>query len=133
MKTLLRAYLYSLFTLWIATFLIDSFDIKGGITSYLYTAGILSILTLLVRPILKVIMFPINLITFGVFSWVINVIILYLVVKLTPYVQISSWNFPGLVLNTITISSYNLNLWQTFIVTSLLIGIIVNLLLWLAK
>ncbi len=133
MKTLLRAYFYSLFTLWATTIIINSFKIKNGVYGFFYTAAIFSLLNLLVRPILKLILFPINLLTFGLLSWIINVIILYLLIKISALVTIVPWNFPGISFNNIVISAYHLNFWLTFIVTSFIIGIIVNLLLWLAK
>lgn len=133
MKTLLRSYFYSLFSLWIATLLISGFHIKGGLYSFLYSAVVFALLHLLVKPIIKLIFFPVNLFTFGLFSWFINVIILYLLVQITNLIQVSAWNFPGINYANIAISAYHFSLWQTFIVTSLFIGIIVNLLFWLAK
>ncbi|OGG12977.1 hypothetical protein A2773_05810 [Candidatus Gottesmanbacteria bacterium RIFCSPHIGHO2_01_FULL_39_10] len=133
MKTILRTYVYSLFALWLTAIFIPSFKILGGIESIFYVAAVFSFLHILVRPILKIILLPLNLITFGLFSWVINVALLFLLMRLTPYIQIAAWKFPGISIFNIVLSPMQLVLWQTFIVTSLIIGIIVNLLLWLAK
>ncbi|MBI4067143.1 phage holin family protein [Candidatus Gottesmanbacteria bacterium] len=133
MKRILRTFLYRLFALFATTQAITSFQLKGGLNSYIYTAAILGLLHLLVRPILKLVLFPVNLLTFGVFSWIINVIILFILVKITPYISIRPWVFPGISYGSLNLSSFDFNLWQTFVVISIFIGIIVNLLSWLSK
>jgi putative membrane protein len=45
---------------------------------------VLTLLQKIVRPVLKILFLPINIITLGVFAWVINVIILWLAVLLVP-------------------------------------------------
>lgn len=132
MKTILRTFLYSFVGLFITTLYVTTFDIKGGIQGLVYTSAVFGLLRLIVKPTLKIILFPLNILTFGVVSWIINVILLFLLVKITKFITISPWNFPGLSYNNIILSPYHLNYLETFIVTSLIIGIIVNLLMWLA-
>lgn len=134
MKTIIRPFIYSLFALWTATLVFGkSFQVLGGLRSFLYTAAVFGLLNLLIKPVLKLIFFPINLLSFGLFSWVTNVILLYLLTRIVTFVKIADWKFPGFSYASVNLSAYNLNFWETFIVISLFIGIIVNLLLWLSK
>jgi uncharacterized membrane protein YvlD (DUF360 family) len=50
---------------------------------------------LIVQPLLKILFIPINIMTFGLLSWAVNVIVVYLLTFLAPGVQISAWIFPG--------------------------------------
>ena len=128
MKTLLRYFFYSLFALWATTLIIKTFQVKGDISSFLYTAGILGALNLLVKPILKLILFPVNLLTFGLFSWIINVAILYLLTRLTPYISITPWVFPGISTAGFVVPAVNLSYTWTLIAVSLVITAIVTVL-----
>ena len=97
MKRLLRAYLIQLAALKIAEILFaPAFKIGGGLTNYLLAAGIFSLLSLLLKPILKLLFLPINIVTMGLFSLVINALVFYLFLQLVPSITILSWTFPGI-------------------------------------
>ena len=56
---------------------------------------VLSLLMLLVAPLLKILFIPINLLTFGLLSWVINVVVLYLLTVFVSGVSVVAWTFPA--------------------------------------
>ncbi len=89
---------------------------------------VLSLLMLLVAPLLKILFIPINLLTFGLLSWFINVIVLYLLTFFVSGVKVTAWTFPGasfagFVLPEIAFSSF-----VSFILVSLAVSALVNLL-----
>ncbi len=51
---------------------------------------VLTFLQKIVRPVLKILFLPINIITLGLFSWTINVLILWLAMLIVPGFHISS-------------------------------------------
>lgn len=55
-----------------------------NITTLIIASIVLTVLQQIVRPALKILFLPINLITLGFFSWVINVLIMWLAVALVP-------------------------------------------------
>ncbi len=59
---------------------------------------VLTILQKVVRPVLKILFLPINIVTLGLFSWVINVFILWLATALVP----------GFHINNLVIGSFHL-------------------------
>ena len=100
-------------TIFILAWLIPSVSYGGWIT--LILAGIvLAALETLVRPVLKLLFLPINVITLGLFSWVINVVILWLATYLVPGFQIGN-----LVLFQVT-----LNRFFSLLTVSMLISLI---------
>lgn len=59
-------------------------------------AGVfLTILILLVAPVLKILFIPINILTLGLSSWLVNVVVVYVLTLLVPSVQIQSFTFAG--------------------------------------
>src|SRR3989344_6653833 len=106
MKTILRVYAIHLLAILGLTYIFNgSFIILGNFINYLLAALILTCLNLLLKPILKILFFPVNLLTLGIFSLVINVLVFYIFIKLTSFVMIKSWMFTGLTIGAVTISA----------------------------
>jgi len=95
MKYLLRCFLFNAFALWLTSQIIPGITVNGGWEGILFTALVLSLLMLIVQPLLKILFIPINIMTFGLLSWAVNVIVVYLLTFFAPGVQISAWVFPG--------------------------------------
>ncbi len=55
-----------------------------NITTLVVASIVLTVLNEIVRPALKILFLPINIVTLGFFSWVINVIILWLLIAIVP-------------------------------------------------
>lgn len=60
---------------------------------------VITILFGLIRPILHVLLLPINIVTLGLFSIVINTLLLYLATYLVPGFTISPMEFSGIYFN----------------------------------
>lgn len=76
--------------LYVAYYLVPGFVVTGSIKQYLIAGLVLAVLNLIVRPVLKLISFPLILLTLGLFTLVINALILWLVDYLVPFVAIES-------------------------------------------
>ncbi len=63
----------------ISMILNGDFAIMGGATGYLFAAFIFGLLNSLVKPLLKLLSLPIMLITAGLFTFVLNMLIVWLV------------------------------------------------------
>ncbi|QQR55096.1 phage holin family protein [Candidatus Peregrinibacteria bacterium] len=64
--------------LFFASQILDGLTFTGGIPTYLIVAALISLLNLILKPILKVLSFPLIFFTGGLFLIVINALILYL-------------------------------------------------------
>lgn len=64
--------------LFLVTQALDNFQVEGGILTFLIIAAIVSVLNFVIKPILKLLTFPLVFITGGLFLIVINALILYL-------------------------------------------------------
>ena len=91
--------------LYVATLFVQGFGIEGGIKEYLIAGVILGLLNLTVRPVLKLISMPIIILTLGIFSLVINALMLWIVGYAFEFVVIE--NLYALVWATIIIGLVN--------------------------
>ena len=115
MKFLVR-FLGNFLALYAAHFFVFGFTVSNGLKGFLIAGLILGLLNLTVKPILKVIAFPVIFITLGLFNIVINAIIVWGVSELTGII-----NFNG----------YYPLFWATIIITA--VNMAVNLLGKLSK
>ena len=128
MKYLLRMFLFHSMSLWLVSQLLPALVINGGWQVLLLAGFVLSLLTLLVAPILRILFIPINLLTFGLLSWCINVIVLYLLTIFVSGVQVIAWTFPGITVSGFVIPQMAFSSFVSFILVSLSVSMLVNVL-----
>lgn len=133
MKFIIKKYLVSTFSLFILSQIIPAFSIQGGWYGLFYASFILSLFFYILRPILNIILFPINLITLNLSSWIIQIAIFYVWTVIVAQVKIASWFFPGINFGLITLSAGNLVKWQVIIVLAVLFILITRILDWILK
>lgn len=120
-------------TLWIATQILPGLTVSGGFGTLVLGAIGLMVINLAVVPLLKLMFLPLNLLTLGFFTWVVNVVGLYLLTTILPQIKLVPFYFSGITLNGFVIPETYLNVLQVAIVASLLIGFISQFLKWLEK
>ena len=92
--------------LYVANKYIPGFNISLDLTDLLITALTLSAINVFIRPLIKLVLSPLILITLGVASILVNLATLYLLDYLLPSVTIT--DIGSLVLATIVIGTVNL-------------------------
>jgi putative membrane protein len=128
MKHLIRVFLFNVFALWLTSQLIPGFKMPDGWQIMLFSGLILSLLMLIVTPLLKILFIPINILTFGLLSWLINVIIIYLLTFFVPEIQILPWTSQGLSFAGFVFPSIHFSYVLCLIVSSLLLSCITDIL-----
>lgn len=91
--------------LYAAVMWVPGFSVTGGWKQYLIAALVLSVLNMIIRPILKVVSFPIILLTLGLFTAIINILMLAILAYFLPSVSISS--IIALIWATVVVSIVN--------------------------
>ena len=92
--------------LYAASWFVTGFSFNGGIKEYAIAGIVLGLLNLTVKPIIKFISTPIVILTLGLFTIVINALLLWLVDYIFDFVTIN--DLKALVLATIVISLVNM-------------------------
>lgn len=133
MKSLLRGIVFNLVGLIIVQYLFSGFHVAGGLFTSFIGAVVLTILSFTVKPILKIISLPLNLITFGAFSFIINAIIVYLLTVFVPQIQINAFVFEGISFWGFIIPSLSFNLFFSYIIISLGLSLVTGGARWITK
>lgn len=131
MKSLIRSFVFNFFALQLVESLVPSVYFNEGLKSLALTAVALAFFNMLVRPVIGLLLLPINLLTLGMFRWLINVIILYLLTLVIGSFSIQAFNFPGLNIYDLVIPAIYLNVFWNTVLTSFLLSFIFSLLSWL--
>jgi putative membrane protein len=130
---MIRVFLFNVFALWLTSEILPALIIPGGWQTILMAGLVLSILMLIVAPILRILFIPINILTFGLLSWFINVIVIYLLTVFVPEIQIRSWAFPGFSWSGFSIPEMYLSYFFALVVISLSISTITNILHYVSE
>lgn len=126
MKHLARAILVNMIALFLLELIAPGFHISDGLTALLLASLVLTLLFMVVKPILQVLSLPLNAITFGLFSFVINAILLWIAGLFVKQISIQPFAFPqisfaGFVIPSIAMNNYPI---LYIVLAALLYGII---------
>ncbi len=117
MKKLLKFTLLFTFALQTTHLLTKNLYYNDDLWTLIKVAFVLAIFEILLKPIIKLLLLPINIITLGTFRTVINTVGLYLAIFLIINFKIDNFNLFGY---------YIAGFWAVFF-TSLIINLILNL------
>src|SRR3989338_10693329 len=133
MKSILRRIVFYAVALYLTSQIITGLAITGGIGTYIFGGIALSILFMVVKPVLSIVTLPLNIITLGLFSFLINAIILYLLTIIVPGISIAAFEFNGFSFLGFIVPQLPINGFFAFIVASILLSLIIGFLKWLTK
>ena len=133
MRKLLRSFVFNLAALWLVAKNLEGVSYTGGYQTLLLTALALTAVNLLVKPLINLLLLPINLVTLGTFRWLVNVATLYLVTLLVPQFKIGAFVFPGFSYQGFIIPPIQLGTFWVYVLVSLFISLITSFLFCLTK
>lgn len=133
MKTLLRNTAIYTFALFLLPKVLSGVVISDSLSTFILGGFFLTLLFMIIKPILQIISFPLNLVTLGLFSSFTNVIILYLLTVIHPGIRISAFNYPGLSLLGFIVPQMQVNIFFAYVLSSVILAIIVTAINWLIK
>lgn len=133
MRKIIRTFVITLAALGLVNQLIGGFQISGGSQGFLLTAAVLTGVNLAIKPLIKLLLLPINLVTLGAFRWLTNVFSLFIVTMLIPYLEITGFNFPGYTYQGFIMPEMYLAKIMVLIISSFLISLITTFLFWLFR
>lgn len=133
MKRILRHFVIDSVSIFLVSSIASGLIFQKGIETLLLTGLGLTIASLIARPIINLLLLPVNLITFGLFRWVSAVTVLYLVSLVVPGFQIIHFNFAGYSNIWFNIPSLFLAGFMAFLAFSFLHSFISSFIYWLIK
>lgn len=88
-KKIIVGVVLNAFALYAATYFLPDIQYTGGIVFFLIGGFIIGFLNVFIKPLMKILSFPIMLMTVGLFTLVINAIIFWLTMKVVNGIQFS--------------------------------------------
>jgi len=122
MKTALRGILINSVAIAVAAVFLPAIDYNQQLGTLIFAATMLGIGNTFIKPVLQLIMLPINVITLGIAGLFTNTILLFLVTLLVPNFNIIPYDTAW---GTTTI---HVNLIGAYIITSIVLSILTGLL-----
>ena len=93
------------FSMWIATLVVPGITVDGGVTTYLWVALLFGLINSVFGSIIKVLTFPVSIVTFGLFLFVVNAAMLSLTARWSEKLEVTGfWSalFASLIISVIT-------------------------------
>jgi len=133
MKKILRWFVINSVVVFAADRLIPGFNVSPGYEGIIITAAVLTGLNFAIKPLIKLLLLPVNLITLGAFRWVANVFILWLVTYMVPNLEVIGFQFVGYTYQGFIIPAMYLGQFWALVVSSFFISLATTFLFWLFK
>ena len=133
MKRILRHFIIDTFCLWVVSQTANGMVFERGFITLLVAGMGLTGVSLLAKPVINLMLLPINLITFGLFRWVASAVMLYLVTLIVKDFKIAFFSFTGFASKWIDIPSLHFEGALAFIGFSFILSIITSFIYWLIK
>jgi putative membrane protein len=93
------------FSMWIATLVVPGITVNGGVGTYLWVALLFGLINSVFGSIIKVLTFPVSIVTFGLFLFVVNSAMLSLTARWSEKLEVTGfWSalFASLIISVIT-------------------------------
>ena len=93
------------FSMWIATLIVPGITVHGGVGTYLWVALLFGLINSVFGSVIKVLTFPVSIVTFGLFIFVVNAAMLSLTARWSEKLDVTGfWSalFASLIISVIT-------------------------------
>lgn len=133
MRTILKHFIIDTVCLYLISQAVSGMTFTQGFYTLLLTGLVLMGATMIIKPILNILLLPLNLITFGLFKWVTYAITLYLVTLVVPGFHLGDFIFRGYISYWFTVPAVALTGILAFLAFSFTISIFSSIMYWIFK
>lgn len=133
MKRIIRAFVIALLSLHLVSFIAEGMVFEKGIETFFFAGLGLAAALIFAKPVINLLLLPLNMITFGVFRWISSAIALYLVTLVVPGFKIVTFYFEGFHSIWFDIPQLDLKGFLAYIAYALLLSIITSFIYWVRK
>ncbi len=131
MRSFIRNISVNFFSIFLVSRITSAISYSENLVILFWAALSLTLLNLIVKPVLNLLLTPINLITLGAFRWVVNVLVLFIVPILISEFKITGFTFEGLSFAGFVIPQISLSFFWALVLVSFLIEIVAAGVSWI--
>jgi len=132
-RKFLRRWFIYIVALQVVAELITAIEFAEGLKTLLLATLVLTLFGSFIKPLLKILLLPVNLLTLGLLRWVINVVGLYTASFFVPSFTIKPYHFSGLTKGGLVIPPISFSSLATYILVSFGIDIALVTIRWILK
>ncbi|MFH0772785.1 MAG: phage holin family protein [bacterium] len=128
MKRIIRIFIFSCFALFLTSYWNRGFQLPLTALDFVKAGICLTILFVIVRPLMKIVFLPFNIVTFGLFSFFLYVFFLHVLSSWYGLFSIRPWQFNGIHMSILSIPRSNISYVANLVLSSFSLSSIINLL-----
>lgn len=128
MNDFIRRILLNTFSLFIVSSVFPGLIVPPQLFGLLWASLVFTLVNQLSKPIIKLLLLPFNLVTLGLFRWVSNVIVLFLLTRFINTVKVIAFISPPFAQAGFSIPPLHISLFLSYIFCSVLLGLFYDLL-----
>lgn len=134
MKRIIKNYVIYTTSLYVIGRIAAGINFQDSLQILLLAGLALTGAEMLAKPIINLMLLPLNLVTFNTFRWVASAVVLYLVTLLVEGFKVEYFHFSGLSSRWIDLPAIQLNnTFISYIAFSFLLSVMVGVLTWIFK
>lgn len=133
MKTILRHFIINTYCLFLVSKVASGMQFGSGITTLILAGIAITLVSVFAKPIINLLLLPLNLITFGLFRWVASAFVIYISSLIIPAFKIINFHYNGLHSRWIDIPTMNFHGLLAYVAFSFLLSLISSFIYWLIK
>lgn len=127
MKKILRKIIFSAAAIYLISLWNEGFIVRNDLMTYLKASSVIALVYYLIVPVSKLVLLPLNLITFGMVSLAFYSFALYFLLNKFSLIQIKAWTFSGPTFGVIVVP-FEISLVFNVLLVAFSISLIINLL-----
>ena len=131
MKFLLKHFVIYTFSLYLLQFIVSGVVINDGLTTLFVGGLLLTGMFLILKPIMNLLSFPLNIVTLGFVSTITNILILYLLTVFVPSISILPFTFQGAHVAGFIIPRIAFSTFFAYAISAVILVLTVSLFSWI--
>ena len=133
MRSILKHFIIDTVALYLISQSVSGMVFEGGFYTLLLTGLALMLVNMIIKPIINILILPLNLVTFGLFKWVTYAITFYLVTLVVPGFKLLDFHFAGYASNLFSLPTISLTGTLAFLAFAFLVSSISSIVYWIFK
>ncbi|HET7098733.1 MAG TPA: phage holin family protein [Patescibacteria group bacterium] len=133
MRGIIKHFIIDTVVLYIVSQTVEGMVFANGTYTLFLTGAVLMLTAMIIKPVINILLLPLNLVTFGLFKWLGFAITLYLVTLIVPAFKLLDFVFRGYDSYWFSIPMISLTGILAFVAFSFLISAISSVAYWIFK